>query len=127
MLKPVSRFAPDQAFTHMDDYISNQEKVRAFRERQENDLKRHQRTEASFTRRQPFHERFQRQENEDDENLIDTSSGEIRHTGEEAWKNSEGESLADFGLDEDTEFYDEDNIPLAHLLQRRQQRTSLRS
>ena len=40
-------------------------------------------------------------------------------TGEEAWRNSEGERLADFGVDEEVEFYDEEDLPLAHLIQRR--------
>jgi len=36
------------------------------------------------------------------------------------WRNKEGERLADFGLDEDAEFYDEDNLPLAEIMRRRQ-------
>lgn len=45
--------------------------------------------------------------------------------GEEAWRNSEGERLKDFGLDEEVEFYDEqedgddDDVPLSELLARR--------
>jgi hypothetical protein len=35
------------------------------------------------------------------------------------WRNKEGERLADFGLDEDAEFYDEDNLPLAEIMRRR--------
>jgi palmitoyltransferase len=42
--------------------------------------------------------------------------------GEEAWRNSEGERLKDFGVDEDVEFYDEqeDEVPLSVLIKRRQ-------
>lgn len=36
------------------------------------------------------------------------------------WRNKEGERLADFGIDEDAEFYDEDNLPLAEIMRRRQ-------
>jgi palmitoyltransferase len=36
------------------------------------------------------------------------------------WRNKEGERLADFGLDEDAEFYDEDNLPLSEIMRRRQ-------
>jgi palmitoyltransferase len=41
--------------------------------------------------------------------------------GEEGWRNAEGERLKDFGVDEDVEFYDEqeDEIPLAELIARR--------
>jgi palmitoyltransferase len=42
--------------------------------------------------------------------------------GEEGWRNSEGERLKDFGVDEDVEFYDEqeDDVPLSVLIKRRQ-------
>jgi palmitoyltransferase len=42
--------------------------------------------------------------------------------GGAAWRNSEGERLKDFGVDEDVEFYDEqdDDIPLSELMTRRQ-------
>jgi len=42
--------------------------------------------------------------------------------GEEGWRNSEGERLKDFGVDEDVEFYDEqeDEVPLSVLIKRRQ-------
>ena len=46
------------------------------------------------------------------------SAGPVEE-GEESWRNSEGERLKDFGVDEDAEFYDEDDIPLAELLRRR--------
>ena len=39
-----------------------------------------------------------------------------------AWRNSEGERLKDFGVDEDVEFYDEqddDDVPLSELLARK--------
>jgi len=39
--------------------------------------------------------------------------------GKETWKNSEGDGLKDFGVDEEVEFYDEEDIPLAELLRRK--------
>ena len=52
--------------------------------------------------------------------------------GEESWRNSGGENLADFGVDEDVEFYDDgvivdndddecedDDVPLGELIRRR--------
>ena len=58
--------------------------------------------------------------------------------GEEGWRNREGERLADFGVDEVADFYDEaeedEDVPLGQLLARRkregamkQRRTPLRS
>lgn len=40
--------------------------------------------------------------------------------GEETWRNREGVNLRDCGVDEEVEFYDEDEIPLAQLLRSRQ-------
>jgi palmitoyltransferase len=46
----------------------------------------------------------------------------LKREGEAAWRNSEGERLKDFGVDEDVEFYDEqdDDVPLSQLIARRQ-------
>lgn len=55
----------------------------------------------------------------------DAESGEseVDGEGEEGWRNSEGERLADFGVDEEVEFYDEeDDLPLSVLLARRRMR-----
>ena len=38
--------------------------------------------------------------------------------GEEAWRNAEGERLDDFGVDEEVEFYDEEDVPLSVLRER---------
>ena len=35
------------------------------------------------------------------------------------WKDSDGDRLEDFGVDEEIDFYDEDDIPLSELLKRR--------
>ncbi|GAB7354354.1 hypothetical protein MBLNU459_g4862t1 [Dothideomycetes sp. NU459] len=48
----------------------------------------------------------------------------ISEEGEESWRNSEGERLGDFGVDEEVEFYDEDDVPLAELMRRRKQGTA---
>lgn len=46
--------------------------------------------------------------------FLSTSTDQTRR-----WRNKEGERLADFGLDEDAEFYDEDNLPLSEIMRRR--------
>lgn len=40
--------------------------------------------------------------------------------GKEGWRNSEGDRLDDFGVDENAELFDEDNIPLTELIRKRQ-------
>lgn len=109
---------PDSAFIHLDHTASNQEQLEAFRKRQEQDLKRYQANTQSIQRRQPFHKRHEGMLPGGEPGCI--QGGLVsRSDGEEAWKNSEGDRLGDFGVDETVEFYDEDDIPLAELLLRR--------
>lgn len=90
-------------------------------------------------RRRPFHERLEEATRRDghryeidDENALEsdvedeTTEATTRSrfdpdAGEEGWRNKEGERLADFGVDEVADFYDEDDVPLAELIRRRQQ------
>lgn len=111
-----------------------------FRKRQEADLQRH--NGEHVVRRRPFHERYAHlaqperagddyYDNDEDAIATDSEADEeiqspetlnqqaTADEGEEAWRNKEGERLADFGLDEDAEFYDEDNLPLAEIMRRR--------
>lgn len=41
----------------------------------------------------------------------------------EAWQNSEGDRLKDFGVDEEADFYDEEDLPRTDVLRRRKPRT----
>ncbi|MCJ1437102.1 Palmitoyltransferase [Xylographa pallens] len=112
--KPVFA-STDDAFIHQDPDVSERDHLDAFRRRQQEDLKRHQAVESPAYRRKPFHQRY-KEPAMDKENTQDRS---LPSEGEEAWRNSEGDRLNDFGVDEDVEFYDEDDIPLAELLSRR--------
>ena len=119
----------DGAFVHDDTSIE------AFKRRQKEDLKRWHTDEDGLQRRKPFVERLeaqmgqqhsgddkeQHESNQDDDfdASVEQRPAVANMRGEESWKNSEGESLADFGLDEDVEFYDEEDIPLSILMQRR--------
>jgi len=116
----------------------------SFRARQAADLARYEDADGEYVvRRRPFHERAQaafdggeRQvyEVEDDDEDVTVAhdvepaeatparQGDGDDAGEEAWRNKEGERLADFGVDEVAEFYDEDDVPLAELLRRRKAR-----
>ena len=98
------------SFTDMDK--SDVERLEAFKTRQQEDLKR-----PTFShdihRRLPFHKRYVMQE---DSTWDNDSSSVTDVKGEEAWRNTEGESLEDFGVDEAAEFYDEDEVPPAKIL-----------
>ncbi|KAI1942622.1 Palmitoyltransferase [Ophidiomyces ophidiicola] len=105
----------------------DQDAIDAFRRRQELDYRRHKQR-STIHRRKPFHERYMH--NIETEIMSDASesiTGSSLSEGEESWRNAEGERLRDFGVDEEAEFYDEDDIPLAVLIQRRKKMENLKS
>lgn len=97
----------------------SREDIDAFHTRQKQDHARHQ-AEPSVYRRTPFHERYA--QNIEDAELSDPTTGDSSESGEEGWRTSDGDRLGDFGVDEEAEFYDEDDVPLAVLLERRRRR-----
>jgi palmitoyltransferase len=116
--KPPSNF-------RMPEYATIQDEIDAFNRRKQEDMKRFQQS-PGLQRRKPFHDRhktdgYDNSESDDSE----TDSRNDSDEGEESWRNSEGERLRDFGVDEEAEFYDEEDIPLAVLIQRRKQEQSL--
>ena len=104
-------------------YASAREEVEAFKRRQSDDLKR-QRPASEVQRRKRFHDRYKEfEDNEVDREVSpERASVHASDEGEESWRNSEGERLGDFGVDEDVEFYDEDDVPLGVLIEQRKQR-----
>ncbi|PLB37127.1 putative palmitoyltransferase with autoacylation activity Pfa4 [Aspergillus candidus] len=80
------------------------------------------RNDLAIQRRRRFHQRID-QKTDEAKNSAESSSADSDQSddGEQAWRNSEGERLRDFGVDEDAEFYDEEDIPLAILVQQRAQ------
>ena len=127
---PVSQ-PPDAAFTDAHDWD-----VSAFQQRKAFDLARYVQADGKYVvRRAPFHQRLERwtaerhdRENVDEvgrsphsETSADEGSEKESDGGEEAWRNSEGERLKDFGVDEVADFYDEDDVPLAELMGRRRE------
>ncbi|KAF2855428.1 palmitoyltransferase pfa4 [Plenodomus tracheiphilus IPT5] len=128
--RKVERAVNVDAFVFEDEGLEGGDMLEAFKRRQAEDV----------VRRRPFVERLEEREegvyrNEEEglEYGDDASDAEEDYTvkgsshngvreGEEGWRNSEGERLQDFGVDEDVEFYDEqdDEIPLNELLARRQ-------
>ena len=106
--------ASQKAFTYNHENLSPEEEIQAFRTRQSQDIAMRQ-AQNGRLRRRPFHARY-----EADAKLADTPAPMAdSDSGEEGWKDYDGNRLADFGLDEDAEFYDEDEIPLAELMRRR--------
>lgn len=108
----------------MPEYSTIQDEIDAFNRRKEEDMKRFQQV-SGLQRRKPFHERqTSRDYAESDSGASDAGSRNESDEGEESWRNAEGERLRDFGLDEEAEFYDEEDIPLAILIERRKQQKS---
>lgn len=90
---------------------------------------------AGIHRRRPFHERYAKLANDCDgeyEHENDSLNGDEKDSdedtgnsgGEERWRDGEGDRLGDFGVDEEAEFYDEDDIPLARLVEQRRSRAA---
>jgi palmitoyltransferase len=104
-------------------YANVQQEIDDFNRRKTEEMRRI--TDSGIYRRKPFHNRYQRDEfaaSESDES--ESQSGNDSDEGEESWRNAEGERLRDFGVDEEAEFYDEEDIPLGVLLQHRRQQQS---
>ncbi|ETN37375.1 uncharacterized protein HMPREF1541_08366 [Cyphellophora europaea CBS 101466] len=98
------------AFTYRHNGLSPEEELRAFKERQQADL----------VRRKAFGGRFDQETNEPIESDDLESDDDIN--GEEGWQDSGGNRLEDYGVDEGVEFYDEDDVPIAELIRRRERR-----
>jgi len=110
---------PSEAFTYQNRQLSDYDEIEAFKRRQEEDIRRQQ-NQMEIRHRKPFHERINNHADlpgvGGDEGG-DTESGS--ESGEEGWQDSGGNRLKDFGVEEEVEFYDEDDIPLSELLRRR--------
>ncbi|KAI4716203.1 zf-DHHC-domain-containing protein [Aureobasidium sp. EXF-10727] len=124
-------FDPANAFTHSMD----PEEV--YKRQQADRMRPPPTTDTSeLRRRQPFHVRHDKNNSHrhydedyaygtDHESDSEEQEQEVYEwqpkpgEGEEGWRNSEGERLDDFGVDEDVEFYDEDDVPLGELLKRK--------
>lgn len=106
-----SQATESPAFTYDEDY-SEQDRIDAFRKRQEQDMLRWQQPRGPVRKRRTFYKRF-----DDEGEEVDGSAPESDESGEEGWRNSEGERLKDFGVDEEADFYDDD-VPLSVIRER---------
>lgn len=107
----------DKDFTYGDELAMDEERVSAFRRRQQGDFGRLAHGSSGTILRR----RVGSVGNEYD-NLHSSQQPNNDNGGQdkEGWRNSEGDRLDDFGVDENAENFDEDNIPLAELIRKRQ-------
>lgn len=138
MYRRREKAANADAFVFANEKLDAQETLAAFRARQaEDEVRRRkpflERAEAEVVRRRveewdgrgagagEFEFEYGDEASGPEEEGEEKKYGEGNDEGEESWRNSEGERLLDFGVDEDVEFYDEqeDQIPLSELLARR--------
>ncbi|RYO30847.1 hypothetical protein AA0111_g5137 [Alternaria arborescens] len=124
------------AFRYAESELNAEDTVAAFKARQAEDAVRRRRPYAGATDREVDDGELGRNEEdftygddasdevgyEEEEEELERAKGGKGREGEAAWRNSEGERLKDFGVDEDVEFYDEqdDDLPLSELIARRQ-------
>ncbi len=110
------RLVDSSAFIRSTTMESNQDRVDAFRQRQRQDMNR-----LSHKSPSTVHGRTYRAHRSDDNEAPEAVGHELAESSalpinEKGWRDSEGDRLDDFGVDEDVEFYDEDEVPLAELL-----------
>lgn len=110
------------AFTYQEDSKSTEEYIDAFRQRQQQDYRRFADDSISVTRGKSIGERFNDTRLNNVTESEDATSNEYGE-GEEAWQNAEGDRLKDFGVDEEADFYDEEDLPLTEILRRRKSKT----
>lgn len=77
----------------------------------------------TIRRRQVFHKRFEAVSSPSVQDVKDCDVDDSEE-GEESWRTREGDRLADYGVDEEVEFYDEDDLPLSELAKRLQSNTA---
>jgi palmitoyltransferase len=113
------------AFVYPQTALSDYDERQAFKKRQEDDLKRRG-SNSGIIRRKPFHARHANEfpDQQSDRDTDDDGSDKQSNSGEEGWRSPEGDRLRDYGVDEDAEFYDQDDIPLSELLRRRRGKQS---
>jgi palmitoyltransferase len=109
----------EQAFVHDVD-VDVDEDIQAFRRRQEADLQRFRQPSGAEIRQREIEKSTDL--NEGGEYELDEdyeSEYEEGADGQEGWTSSDGTRLRDFGVDEEAELLDDDDIPLGELLRRR--------
>lgn len=96
---------------------SDQDRLEAFRQRQQQDMKRFEDRSSITNHRRAYG--ADREEHAQENADFESEEAYNRANGFTRWKDSDGDRLDDFGVDEDVEFHDEDEIPLAEFLRRK--------
>ena len=117
----------EKPFVYNEDLPMIQNSVDAFQRRQQEDLKRYDRGAPPSVPRRSLHERYRNRVYEDKSSNFQPIESNHFRGGEEGWQDSEGDRLDDFGVDEDADFYDQDDIPLADLIRRRNKSAVIRT
>ncbi len=117
MTRSEHRVSRDQEFIRDNEMASDQDRLDSFRQRQNQDLKRFDDEYSAIARRRIVHD-YESGRQTKDSDARSTNAYRIQN-GVEGWQDSEGDRLDDFGVDEEIEFYDEDEVPLAEILRRR--------
>ena len=110
------------AFIRDSEEVSDRDRQLAFSKRQQQDLKRLHELSSSVPRQKSEYQNANHQQAKSSYTTPRTSS--LTKKEKEEWRDSEGDRLNDFGVDEDAEYCDDDDdvddeIPLAELLRRR--------
>lgn len=122
MPRSTNRLRFEQPFVYEEDLSAVQSNVDAFRRRQQEDLKRYDQVATNSAQSQSLHEHYGNAENLDRSSSPRSAQFDDRVSGGEDWRDSEGDRLDDFGVDEDAEVHNEDDIPLIELVRRRHER-----
>lgn len=112
----------EQPFVYEEDLSTVQSNVDAFRRRQQEDLKRYDQGATTSAQSQSLHEQYGNVGNLDRSSSPHSAQFDDMGSGGEGWRDSEGDRLDDFGVDEDAELHNEDNIPLIEWVRRRHER-----
>ncbi|TEA13738.1 Palmitoyltransferase PFA4 [Colletotrichum sidae] len=99
----------------MPRYASREEELQAFKKRQAADRKRWEGTTSRLMAELEEYEVV----TDDDEEESDDDGCEQGADGEPGWTNADGERLQDYGVDEDEDMTDDEDVPLAELILRR--------
>ncbi|KAI9668801.1 MAG: Palmitoyltransferase [Alyxoria varia] len=107
----------DQSSTAFSSGNFKDEEIEAFRRRQQEDLKRWEEASQNIIRRSSLYEDdgYHSNSSEASEEAYVPSRRASHIAPVDSWRNAEGETLGDFGVDEDAE-YPNDNVPLAQLI-----------
>ena len=120
MLKSKIHESYDKDFTYGDESALDVERVSAFRRRQQGDFDRLEHGSSGTILRRRVDSVRNRYDN-----LHGSQQPGIDDAGQDKqrWRDSDGDRLDDFGVDENAEVFDEDNVPLAELIRKRQARS----